>query len=102
MVAASVPASSSATAGAGRRVRALTFSDRMNVWFEACLDKVIDWCGNGMYWVGPVFVLTGLIIIAFTMYVGFTILLPAKDTAFSVTWVRTCQRRPCVARKQIQ
>ena len=41
-----------------------------------------------MYWIGPLFVLTGLAIIAFAFYVGFGILLPVKDTFGSITWVR--------------
>ena len=65
-----------------------TFSDKAGAAFEVCVDKCVDLCGSGMYWVGPVFVFTGLAIITFAMYVGFGILLPAKDTSWSWTWVR--------------
>eukprot|EP00750_Incisomonas_marina_P032509 INCI9200.6.p1 GENE.INCI9200.6~~INCI9200.6.p1 ORF type:complete len:344 (-),score=28.62 INCI9200.6:450-1481(-) len=64
-----------------------TFSDKAGAAFEVCVDKCVDLCGSGMYWVGPVFVFTGLAIITFAMYVGFGILLPAKDTSWSWTWI---------------
>lgn len=70
-----------------------TFSEKAGAAFEVCVDKCVDLCGSGMYWVGPVFVLTGLAIITFAMYVGFGILLPAKDTSWSWTWVRFVSTR---------
>jgi len=60
----------------------------INCCSEAAVDKCVECCGNGMYWIGPLFVITGLGIIAFAMYVGFGILLPAKCEAWSVPWVR--------------
>ncbi len=62
--------------------------ERLRDSFDCMLDKCIDFVGSAMYWVGPFFVATGLLIICFTAYVGFGILLPAKCKAWSVLWVR--------------
>ncbi len=67
--------------------RRSTLQQKASAVFEKGLDCLVDACGYGMYWVGPLFVLTGMVIIAFAMYVGFGILLPAKDTWWSWTWI---------------
>ena len=67
--------------------RRATLQQKASAVFEKGIDCCVDACGYGMYWIGPLFVLTGMAIIAFAMYVGFGILLPAKDTWWSWTWI---------------